>query len=197
MSGKDKQPGWYLSLAMPNVRGPAYAWLDPSPIYLNPEAMQDCVADMIRPFDHSEIDLVAGIDGTGFVLGSAIAYHLKKGFLMIRKAGHLAVDVTTVEYTDYQKKQKSLEMRQNPFPPGTRVLVVDQWIETGGTMWAAVNLIEKAGGKVAGIATICMEEMEGAMKLKMQYDVVHCVPNEELQKQVNDHYLESFKNFEK
>lgn len=90
----DRRRGWYLTLMAPNVKGPMFAWLDPSRLYCNPQvgerkkkkktfkmrtesflvgccrqALADCVEDLLRPFHSEAIDLVAGIDAMGFVLG--------------------------------------------------------------------------------------------------------------------------------
>ena len=75
--------GWYLPLMAPNVRGERFAWLDPSSIYINASAFHALVDDLAAPFDPSKIDVVAGFDAMGFVLGSAIATRLGKGFLTI------------------------------------------------------------------------------------------------------------------
>ncbi|MEQ2262815.1 hypothetical protein XENORESO_021449 [Xenotaenia resolanae] len=65
----DRQKGWYLSLIAPNTKGPEFAWLDPSRLYCNSQALADCVQDLISQFHSDPIDLVAGIDAMGFILG--------------------------------------------------------------------------------------------------------------------------------
>ncbi|XP_016124048.1 adenine phosphoribosyltransferase-like, partial [Sinocyclocheilus grahami] len=77
---------------------------------------------------------------------------------------------------------------------GLRVLIVDQWIETGGTMRAAIKLVENQGATVVGIAAVAIENSEGGTWLKENYKYSHCIPNE-LQSQIDSQYLESFKNF--
>ncbi len=69
---------------------------------------------------------------------------------MIRKAGKMCVETDSLSYTNYTKKEHKMEIRRNPFPPGTRVLIYDQWIETGGTMEVATKLIEEHGGVIKG-----------------------------------------------
>uniref|UniRef100_A0A8C3CAF4 adenine phosphoribosyltransferase n=1 Tax=Cairina moschata TaxID=8855 RepID=A0A8C3CAF4_CAIMO len=117
---------------------------------LSPQALQDCVADLLQPFQGDPIDLVAGIDAMGFILGAAVAAALRKGFLAIRKAGHLCVETLSEPYTDYSGREKVMEVRTDTVSPGLRVLLVDQWVETGGTMRAAIRLVERLGGVVAG-----------------------------------------------
>ncbi|XP_067307175.1 zgc:174895 isoform X3 [Pseudorasbora parva] len=157
------------------------------------EALSDCVKDLLKPFQNETIDLVAGIDAMGFILGAAVAMTLGKGFLAIRKAGHLCVQTHTQDYSDYSGREKLMEVRVDVLKPGLRVLIVDQWIETGGTMRAAIKLVENQGATVIGIAAVAIENSEGGKWLKENYKYSHCIPNE-LQSQIDSQYLESFKN---
>ncbi|NWV24022.1 APT1 phosphoribosyltransferase, partial [Origma solitaria] len=203
-----REKGWYLALMAPNVKGPNYAWLDPSRLYCHPQAFQDCVADLLQPFQGDAIDMVAGIDAMGFILGSAAAATLRKGFLAIRKAGHLCVQTAAQPYSDYSGREKVMEVRTDAIspgevvplwgrlpvwypgthpqplpPPGLCILLVDQWVETGGTMRAAIELVERLGGVVAaplcvpaGVAAICIENSEGGKWIQERYKCSHCVP---------------------
>ncbi|NXR30874.1 APT1 phosphoribosyltransferase, partial [Zosterops hypoxanthus] len=181
-----REKGWYLALMAPNVKGPNYAWLDPSRLYCHPQGMQDCVADLLQPFQGDAIDMVAGIDAMGFILGAAAAATLQKGFLAIRKAGHLCVQTVAQPYSDYSGREKVMEVRTDAISPGLRILLVDQWVETGGTMRAAIELVERLGGVVAvlrplvcaptGVAAICMENSEGGKWIQERYKCSHCVP---------------------
>nr|XP_047924124.1 adenine phosphoribosyltransferase-like isoform X3 [Anser cygnoides] len=140
------------------------------------QGLQDCVADLLQPFQGDPIDLVAGIDAMGFILGAAVATALRKGFLAIRKAGHLCVETLSEPYTDYSGREKVMEVRTDTISPGLRVLLVDQWVETGGTMRAAIRLVERLGGVVAGVAAVCIEDSEGARWIRERYKCAHCVP---------------------
>ncbi|NXK65504.1 APT1 phosphoribosyltransferase, partial [Sylvietta virens] len=178
-----REKGWYLALMAPNVKGPNYAWLDPSRLYCHPQGLQDCVADLLQPFQGDAIDMVAGIDAMGFILGAAAAATLQKGFLAIRKAGHLCVQTEAQPYTDYSGRGKVMEVRTDAISPGLRILLVDQWVETGGTMRAAIELVERLGGVVAaplcvptGVAAICVESSEGGKWIRERYKCSHCVP---------------------
>ncbi|XP_053312906.1 adenine phosphoribosyltransferase-like [Spea bombifrons] len=184
--------GWYLSLMAPNEKGPSYAWLDPSRLYCNQQALRDCIEDLLQPFQGDQIDLVAGIDAMGFILGAAIASHLGKGFLAIRKAGHLCVEAKSQTYVDYSGREKVMEVRTDAIKPGLRILLVDQWIETGGTMRAAIKLVEDQGGIVAGVATICIEDSDGGKWVRGNYKCSDCVP-EPLRSQFKEYFLESIK----
>ncbi|XP_025027862.1 uncharacterized protein LOC103056650 isoform X4 [Python bivittatus] len=144
-----REQGWYLKLMAPNIKGPTYAWLDPSRLYCHPQALHDCVEDLVQPFWNDAIDQVVGIDAMGFILGAAIAVTLQKGFVAIRKVGHLCVETFTQTYRDYSARDKVMEIRTDAIRPGLRVLLVDQWVETGGTMRGAIQLVERQGGVVA------------------------------------------------
>ncbi|NXU50196.1 APT1 phosphoribosyltransferase, partial [Turnix velox] len=168
-----------------------------------PQGLKDCVTDLLQPFQGDPIDMVAGIDAMGFILGAATATVLGKGFLAIRKAGHLCVETVTQPYTDYSAREKLMEVRTDAISPGLRVLLVDQWVETGGTMRAAIQLVERLGGVVAGkkghpgegcpstcwwlvlrsstpcpsgVAAICIEDSEGGRWIREHYKCSHCVP---------------------
>uniref|UniRef100_A0A8C3E455 adenine phosphoribosyltransferase n=1 Tax=Corvus moneduloides TaxID=1196302 RepID=A0A8C3E455_CORMO len=125
---------------------------------LSPQGLQDCVADLLQPFQGEAIDMVAGIDAMGFILGAAAAATLRKGFLAIRKAGHLCVQTMAQPYTDYSGREKVMEVRTDAISPGLRILLVDQWVETGGTMRAAIELVERLGGVVVLLRQKALQE---------------------------------------
>uniref|UniRef100_A0A6I8Q3X9 adenine phosphoribosyltransferase n=1 Tax=Xenopus tropicalis TaxID=8364 RepID=A0A6I8Q3X9_XENTR len=179
-SPEKRDPGWYLALMAPNEKGSDYAWLDPSRLYCN----QQCIENgRILVYPHFKQWLFLPI-------GAAIAAHLGKGFLAIRKAGHLCVKTRSTNYADYSGKEKVMEVRTDVIKTGLRILLVDQWIETGGTMKAAIKLVEEQGGIVAGVATICIEDSEGGKWVKKHYKCSDCVP-EYLRSHFNNHVLEN------
>ena len=187
---------WYLARMSPNTKGEKYAWLDPSSLYLNSETFNALLDDLIEPFSADEIDVVSGLDAMGFVLGSAIAIRLRKGFLPVRKAGKIPVDTTVVTFTNYSGRTQDMELRKPAFRPGTRVLLVDQWIETGGTMDAAIRLIEGQNGVVAGLVAVCIEENEKTNELRENYKCSSAVlQGSAIQQQCNQQTLESFADF--
>ena len=189
--------GWYLPLMAPNVKGERFAWLDPSTIYINAAAFHALVDDLVAPFDSSEIDVVAAFDAMGFVLGSAIATRLGKGFLTIRKAGKVPVETDVVDFVNYSARTQQMEMRKPAFAPGTRVLLVDQWVETGGTMDAGIRLVERQGGVVTGIATVCIEETAGGAAFRDRYRCSTAVlPGTAAQDQCNRKTMDHFAGFD-
>ena len=191
------QDRWYLGLMAPRSRSEKYAWLDPSSAYINAEAFNAMMDDLLAPFSADEIDVVAGFDAAGFVLGAGMAVKLGKGFLTIRKGGKVPVDFDVVDMTNYSGQTQQMEMRLPAFAPGTRVLLVDQWIETGGTMGAGIQLVERQQGTVAGIAAVCIEETDASRAMAEKYKMSSCViPGSDIQRQCNDQWLESFSTFQ-
>lgn len=188
---------WYLPMMAPNIKGPTYAWLDPSTMYINSRSFHVLLDDLLAPFDAAEIDVVAGFDAMGFVLGAAMATLLGKGFLTIRKAGKLPVETSSVDFVNYSGRTQRLEMRIPAFKPGTRVLLVDQWIETGGTMEGGIALVEGQGGVVAGIAVVCVEETAQGPALRQKYKCSSAVlPETAIQEQCNRKTLDSFDSYQ-
>ena len=164
--------------------------------YIKAESFSSLVDDLIETLNLEDIDLVTGIDAMGFVLASAIATQIKKGFLPVRKAGKIPVETSSVSFTNYSQRTQDMEIRNPAFKPGTRVLIVGQWVETGGSMEAAIELIEGQKGIVAGLACVCMEENERTQKLRQKYKCSTAVlPGTEIQEQCNNKTLKSFDDF--
>ena len=187
---------WYLNIMSPNTKGEKFAWLDPTSIYINTNAFIDLLDDLLDDLEEIDCDVIAGIDAMGFVLGSALAARLRKGFLPIRKAGKLCVDTKKVDFVNYSKRNQFMEIRFPAFEAGTKVIIVDQWVETGGTMGAAIRLIEQQGGLVKGVIALAIEENDNTKKLRNDYKCFSAVvPGSEWQKQCNEQYLQSFKSY--
>jgi len=156
----------YLHLIDTDTPGPR---CDVTPIFADYEAFSALVRDILACCADIEFDCVAGIDALGFILGTAVALQARKGFLPIRKGGKLPVAADSIGFTDYTGQRKSLELRAGAVHPGTRVLVIDEWIETGAQVSAAARLVERQGGIVAAIATIHMDENAATRQLRKNY----------------------------
>jgi len=134
--------------------------VDVTPLFENSEAFAHFISDIVKPFQRLNFNKVAGLDALGFIIGGAVANKLKKGFVAVRKGGKLpGIPGTTVKtpFVDYTKRKQYFEINKNAIKKGDRVLIVDEWIETGSQVKAAINLIEKQGGEVIGIACLCAE----------------------------------------
>ncbi len=187
---------WYLSLMAPNTKGPKFAWLDPTSIYINGEAFHDLLDDLVADLQGIKADVVGGLDAMGFVLGSALATRLGIGFLPIRKAGKLCVETDKVSFSNYSGRTQDMEMRKPAFAPGTKVLLADQWVETGGTMDGAIRLVERQGGTIAALAAVAIEENEVTHKYHEMYRCVSgVVPGSRWQIECNSQSLTSFSSY--
>ena len=187
---------WYLRLMAPNTKGEKFAWLDPTSIYINGAAFHDLLDDLTADLEGVGVDVTAGLDAMGFVLGSALATRLGVGFLPVRKAGKLCVDTDRVSFSNYSGRTQDMEIRLPAFAPGTRVLLVDQWVETGGTMDGAIRLVERQGGVVAGIAAIAIEENARTAEYRRTFPCVAAVvPGSRWQAECNSQTLSSFADY--
>jgi adenine phosphoribosyltransferase len=116
--------------------------------------------------DAVPFDAIVGIESRGFIIGGALAYTLGKGFVPIRKAGKLPAEKISHEY-ELEYGTDKIEIHRDAIGEGTRVLLVDDLLATGGTALAAAALIEKLGGTVAEMAFIVdLPDVGGSKKLK-------------------------------
>ena len=140
---------------------------DISTLLSDADGLQNVISQITNQYIErkSEIDYIAGIESRGFVIGSALAYALKKGFIMIRKPGKLPGDIIDVEY-ELEYGTDKIEIQADAFDPGSRILLVDDLIATGGTIMAAINLIEKLDGVIVETAfVIDLPELGGSKKI--------------------------------
>ncbi|BAZ00367.1 adenine phosphoribosyltransferase [Tolypothrix tenuis PCC 7101] len=106
-------------------------------------------------------DYIVGMESRGFIFGSPLAYKLGAGFIPARKKGKLPAAVHSVEY-DLEYGTDSLEVHQDALPPGSRVLIVDDLIATGGTASATAKLVEKIGCELLGFGFIIeLRDLQG------------------------------------
>ena len=188
---------WYLNIMSPNTKGEKFAWLDPTSIYINGDAFHDLLDDLFADLEPVTCDVVGGLDAMGFVLGSALATRLGVGFLPIRKAGKLCVDTDSATFSNYSGRTQDMEMRKPAFAAGTKVLLVDQWIETGGTMDGAIRLVQQQGGKIAGLVAIAMENNAKTASYRKKFPCITAVlPDTDLQQQCNRQNLDSFASYD-
>ena len=197
IAGKTSGKRWYLNIMSPNTKGEKFAWLDPTSIYINGDAFHDLLDDLVVDLEPVTCDVVGGLDAMGFVLGSALATRLGVGFLPIRKAGKLCVDTDSATFSNYSGRTQDMEMRKPAFAAGTKVLLVDQWIETGGTMDGAIRLVQQQGGKIAGLVAIAMEDNEKTASYRKKFPCITAVlPDTDLQQQCNRQNLDSFASYD-
>ena len=159
----------YLSLIDTNTSGNRY---DVTPLFSNYDGFNALVNDLVEQIPEGVVDMVACIDALGFVLGTAIARKLNVGILTIRKGGKLPVTTDTVGFIDYTGLEKQLEIRQDILSEGMKVLIVDEWIETGAQINASIQLIEAQSAAVAGVVTIKMDDNENTQHIRSKYRTI-------------------------
>jgi adenine phosphoribosyltransferase len=148
---------------------------DITTLCLEPIAFKDAIDRIVERFKDKGIDKVAAIEARGYVFGSAIAYLLDAGFILIRKPGKLPAECHDEEY-ELEYGTDKIEMHKDAVKEGEKILLFDDLLATGGTARAAVNLIEKAGGVVEGVSFVIelTESFHGRDKLK-GYDFMSLV----------------------
>lgn len=117
----------------------------------NAQAFREAIDALAKPYRGQPIDIVAAIESRGFIFAAPVAYLLGAAFVPIRKPGKLPSDTISVQYT-LEYGTNTLEIHRDAIKPGQRVLLIDDLLATGGSAKAAVQLIERLGGQVAGIA---------------------------------------------
>lgn len=124
---------------------------DITPLLADSSAFAATIDQMAEPFVGQGITLVAGIESRGFLLATPIAYYLKCGVVPIRKKGKLPRKTLQAHY-DLEYGQDTIEAHADAFARGSKVLLVDDVLATGGTAKAACQLIEASGGHVTGVS---------------------------------------------
>ena len=142
----------------------------------NARAFRAAVDALVQPYAGVKIDKVAGIEARGFILGGAVAHQLSVGFVPVRKKGKLPYAVIGEDY-DLEYGKDRVEIHSDAVKKGESVILVDDLIATGGTAFASIKLLERAGAKVAGcVFVIDLPDLGGAAKLRaLGKDVVTLV----------------------
>ena len=141
---------------------------DVSPLLKDATAFSSAVSLMAQPFETEEIEYVAGIEARGFILGSALANLLNLGFIPIRKPGKLPGEIVAQNYV-LEYGESSLEMQRDAVPKGSKVLIVDDILATGGTAKSAATLVERIGGRVVGFVFLASLEFLNGRKEIVNY----------------------------
>lgn len=159
---------------VPDFPRPGVVFKDIMPLLADGESLRDAVELLAAFAEPRRPDLVLGAEARGFILGAALAYRLGCGFIAARKPGKLPWHTVSVQYA-LEYGTDSLELEADAVPPGTRVLVHDDVIATGGTARAKVDLVERMGGIVVGAAFLVELAFLGGRDLLSGYDVYSIV----------------------
>lgn len=139
---------------------------DITPVLQSAEYFRLLVDLLVYRYMGQKVDVVAGLDARGFIIGAALAYQLNVGFVPIRKKGKLPFDTVSQSYA-LEYGEATVEIHTDAIKPGARVLLVDDLVATGGTMLAGVELIRKLGGKVIEAAAILeFTDLDGGKKIR-------------------------------
>ena len=142
-----------LIRTVPDFPKPGIQFKDITPLLQDPAAFRAVIHEFADRFADREIDCIAAIDARGFIFGGALAIHMDRAFVPIRKRGKLPYDTVEVEY-DLEYGTDAVAVHEDALAGGNRVLLIDDVIATGGTLAASVELIERLGGEIVGIGAL-------------------------------------------
>lgn len=150
---------------VPDFPSPGILFRDITPLLHDPAAFRRAVDALTERFSDARFDVVAGIESRGFMFAGPMAYNLGVPLVPFRKRGKLPFDSLSVSY-ELEYGTDAMEVHVDAIGAGQRALIVDDLIATGGTLAAAVELVEKTGGAVAGIgAVIELLDLDGRSTL--------------------------------
>lgn len=151
---------------IPNWPQDGILFHDITPVLQSPEYFRLLVDLLTYRYMGQKIDVVAGLDARGFIIGAALAYQLNVGFVPIRKKGKLPYETISQSYA-LEYGEATVEIHTDAIQNGARVLLVDDLIATGGTMLAGVELIRRLGGEVVEACAILeFTDLTGAQKIR-------------------------------
>lgn len=163
-------PGYIRSRirTVPDWPLPGVQFRDITPLLQDPKTFRVLIDCFVHRYMDRPIDVVAGIDARGFILGSVIAYELNRGFVPIRKKGKLPYHTVAEEY-ELEYGSATVELHADAIAQGQRVLLVDDLVATGGTMLAGAKLIRRLGGEVLEAASIVdLPELGGSALIRAE-----------------------------
>ncbi|WP_420828484.1 adenine phosphoribosyltransferase [Maricaulis parjimensis] len=151
---------------IPDYPKPGIMFRDVTTLIGDARAFRVAVDRMVQPWAGAKIDLVAGTEARGFILGGAVAHQLSVGFIPVRKRGKLP-HRTLIEEYELEYGQDAIEIHVDAVQEGDRVLLVDDLIATGGTAEASIKLLQRAGATVVGAAfVIDLPDLGGAKRIE-------------------------------
>ena len=152
--------------SIPNFPIEHITFRDITTLMQDPEAFQEANNQFYDRYKDQNIDKVVGIDARGFVFGAILAYRLNVGFIPVRKKGKLPFKTISEKYS-LEYGTAEVEIHEDAIAKGERVVVIDDLIATGGTIAAAIKLVEKLGGQVVECAFVVeLPELKGRELIK-------------------------------
>jgi adenine phosphoribosyltransferase len=153
---------------IPNFPKKGIVFRDITTLLKNADALKKAVDLFSEKYRNSKIDKVVCIESRGFIIGSALAVNLGAGFVPVRKKGKLPAEVITEQYA-LEYGTDDVEMHVDAIQPGERVLLHDDLLATGGTMCAAIKLVEKLQAKIVGVSFLIeLSFLQGRKRMQEQ-----------------------------
>ena len=162
---------------VPDFPKPGIQFYDITTLLKDPYGLRTTIDRLTEMFDDRNIDRVIGIEARGFIFAPALAYRLGAGFVPVRKPRKLPAEILSISY-ELEYGEDTLEIHTDAIGDGSRVIIADDLLATGGTARAVVDLVERLGGTVAGLAFVVeLSFLNGRERLKghkiaslLQYD---------------------------
>lgn len=143
---------------IPDFPEPGIMFRDVTSVLQDAEGLKLAIDSMIKILDGVDFDVVAGTESRGFIFGVPVAYAMGKAFVPVRKKGKLPCETVSEKYV-LEYGFAEIEMHKDSIKPGQKVVLIDDLIATGGTIEAAIKLVERLGGEVVKI--VCLMELAG------------------------------------
>ena len=152
--------------SIPDFPEPGIIFRDITTILQDPDGLHLAIQSMQDKLKDTEFDVVVGTETRGFIFGVPIAYNLHKAFVPVRKKGKLPCETVSMEY-DLEYGSAVIEMHKDSIKPGQKVVLVDDLVATGGTIEAAIKLVEELGGEVVKVVFLMeLAGLKGRERLK-------------------------------
>ena len=163
---------------VPNFPQPGISFKDITPLIEDGDALHAAVDALAGTVEHLDYDRIVSAEARGFVFGTALAYRARKGLVLARKPDKLPRETISATY-DLEYGTNALEVHTDAIARGHRVLVVDDLLATGGTARAMCQLVDNAGGTVAGVAFLIELRFLDGRKLLRGYPVTSLIAYDE------------------
>ncbi len=150
---------------VPDFPIPGIVFKDITPVFKSPETMRGMTKEFAKLYAEKSVDVVAGIESRGFIIGVPLAMEMNVPFIPIRKEGKLPCATVKGSYK-LEYGQATIEMHKDAISPGQRVLIIDDLLATGGTAAASIDLIRSVGGEVVSCGFVVeLSFLKGREKL--------------------------------
>jgi adenine phosphoribosyltransferase len=136
---------------IPDFPKPGILFYDITTLLRDAAAFREAINLMVEPYADDRVDLVVGMESRGFIFSAPMALELDAGLVPVRKLGKLPAETLSVEYA-LEYGSNTLEIHRDAIEAGQRVLIVDDLLATGGTVRGTIELVERLGGEVVGLA---------------------------------------------